>query len=337
MANKLADKMEAELREKLESAFESVVKQKNEYYQNNPQKIPEKSSISSLIGSVALTNSAISGGASLVPGPWGMLAVVPELILVIRNQIALIYDIAAANGKKEIMTKELAAMVFASGMGTSVGGLAVVHGGKYLVKRASLQVFQKIVILLGGKITQQALKSAVSKWLPGVGAAAMAAWTNYMTRQIGKKASEIFSSDIEFEDSIADIELIKPINEEPIASENFSKSIDFIKIKTLTNLMKIDGKIAEEELVFIAPLIENADVSDEEKSILINTLTDQDRTLDGLELVANSPSDSVALLADLVALAKIDNNLHITEKLFIKQIGKLLQFTEADIDEIINS
>ena len=337
MGNKLADKMEAELREKLESAFDSVVKQKNEYYQSNPLKVPEKGSVSSLIGSVALANSAISGGASLVPGPWGMLAVVPELVLVIRNQIGLIYDIAAANGQKDVMTKELAAMIFASGMGTSVGGLAVVHGGKYLVKRASLQVFQKIVILLGGKITQQALKSAVSKWLPGVGAVAMAAWTNYMTRQIGKKASEIFSSGIVFEDSITDIELVKPETEEPVFSVKTSTSIDFIKIKTLTILMKIDGKIAEEELAFIAPLIENADVSDDEKSVLISGLTDLDRTLEGIELVAKSPSDAIALLADLVALAKIDNNIHVTEKLFIKQIGKLLHFSETDVDELINS
>ena len=206
-----AQKIEAEISEKLEAAFESVVKTKNEYYQNNPQEIPKRNSENSLISSVALTNSAISGGSSLIPGPWGMLAVVPELMLVIRNQIGLIYDIAAANGKKDLMTKELAAMVFVSAMGTSAGGLIVVHGGTYLVKRASLQVFQKIVVILGGKITQQALKSAISKWLPGVGAAAMAAWTNYMTRQIGQKASEIFSSEIQFEDSIVDIELSKPI------------------------------------------------------------------------------------------------------------------------------
>lgn len=164
MEQTLSEKMQAQITEKLEDAFETVVKERNDYYQNNPAKIPEKDAVSSLIGSTALTNSAISGGASLVPGPWGMLAVVPELILVIRNQIALIYDIAAANGKEDMMTKELAAMVFVSAMGTSAGGLLAVHGGKYLVKRASLQVFQRIVVILGGKITQQALKSAISKW-----------------------------------------------------------------------------------------------------------------------------------------------------------------------------
>lgn len=335
MEQTLSQKIESQLKEKLEDAFESVVKQKNSYYEKNPQKIPEKNTTTSLISSVALTNSAISGGSSLIPGPWGMLAVVPELVVVIRNQIALIYDIAAANGKKDLMTKELAAMVFASAMGTGAGGLIAVHGSKYLVKRASLQVFQKLIQILGGKITQQVLKSTISKWLPGVGAVAMAAWTNYMTRQIGKKANEIFSSEIEFEDSIADIELIKPITEKIGDKDETLKSIDFYKIKVLVNLMKIDGVISEEELSFISPLIENSVVSIIEKTDLITSLTNTDRTIEGIELIAASPSDSISLLADLTALAKIDGKFHITEKLYIKQIGKLLNFSESDINDFL--
>ena len=337
MEQTLSEKMQAQITEKLEDAFETVVKERNDYYQNNPAKIPEKEAVSSLIASTALTNSAISGGASLVPGPWGMLAVVPELILVIRNQIALIYDIAAANGKKDMMTKELAAMVFVSAMGTSAGGLLVVHGGKYLVKRASLQVFQRIVVILGGKITQQALKSVISKWLPGVGAAAMAVWTNYMTRQIGNKANEIFSYGIQFEDSIVDIELIKPIEENISTTTNDQKSNEFFKIKILCNLMKIDGQIKEEELDFISTLIDKADISSIEKTILLNSLTDSDKSIEGIDILAQSPNDSIALLSNLTALAKIDNQFHITEKLYIKQIGKLLGFSETDIEEVMSA
>jgi uncharacterized protein (DUF697 family) len=337
MEQTLAQKMEAQINEKLGDAFESVVKQKNDFYQKNPQKIPEKNSTTSLISSVALTNSAISGGANLIPGPWGMLAVVPELMIVIRNQIALIYDIAAANGKQDLMTKELAAMVFISGMGTGAGSLIVVHGGKYLVKRASLGIFQKLIVIMGGKITQAALKSAVSKWLPGVGAVAMAAWTNYMTRQIGKKANEIFSSDIVFDDSITDIELIQPINESPIEATANSKSNEYFKIKILINLMKIDGKSEEDELNFITSLIQTSELSIEESTSLSASLTNSDRTIEGIESIAASPDDAIGLLANLTALAKIDGQFHITEKLYIKQIGKLLKFSESDIDEVINS
>jgi uncharacterized protein (DUF697 family) len=209
---KATHEFQSKITKGLEGAFESVVNERNDYYQNNPTKIPQKTSEMALVNSSAMANAAISGSSSLIPGPWGMVAVIPEVMLVTRNQIALIYDIAAANGKKDLMTKDLALMVFASAVGTSVGGLAVIQGGKILVKRSSLRILQKIIFLLGGKISQQVLKSMISKWLPGVGAIAMAAWSRHMTKKVGEKAIEIFSSDIEFEDSITDIKLVKRID-----------------------------------------------------------------------------------------------------------------------------
>lgn len=57
----------------------------------------------------------------------------------------------------------------------------VVRGQKVLMKRAGLRVIQKIVKILGGEITQKILKSLAAKWIPVVGAVAMAAWVKYTT------------------------------------------------------------------------------------------------------------------------------------------------------------
>lgn len=165
----------------------------------------------------------------------------------------------------------------------------------------------------------------------------MAVWTNYMTRQIGNKANEIFSNGIQFADSIVDIELIKPIEEDISTTTNDQKSNEFFKIKILCNLMKIDGQIKEEELDFISTLIDKADMSSVEKTILLNSLIDSDKSIEGLDILAQSPNDSIALLSNLTTLAKIDNQFHITEKLYIKQIGKLLGFSEIDIEEVMSS
>lgn len=337
MSQSLSEKMSAQISEKLSDAFESVISDKNKFYQDNPQKIPDSESIQALIKSSALTNSAVSGSASLIPGPWGMMAVVPELILVSRNQIGLIYDIAAAHGQKDMMTKDLAAAIFLSGMGTTAGSLLVAHGSKFLVKRASLQVFQKMIVLLGGKITQQALKSAISKWLPGVGAAAMAAWTNYTTRQIGKKAHEIFSAGIVQEDAIADIELIPSIDPESSAPtpDHQGKSNYFYRIKILTNLAKIDGKVVDEEINFISELIDGGNFTPADTLELIAAITSTDKNTDGIDALAASPDDAIGLLVDLTSLARVDSNFHITEKLYIKQIGRMMKFSDADIEEVM--
>lgn len=191
----------------LNSAFDYVIENRSDYYRKNPSNLPQLNSVSGLISSYTRNNAAISGGASLIPGPWGMAAVIPELTLVIRNQIQMVYDIGVANGKQAQLTKELLIGIFLTAMGSSAGSLLTIHGGKILVRRASLQVIQKIIAMLGGRVTQQVIKSTVSKWLPFVGAAAMATWTGYMTKNIGEKANELFKLEIEDDPQTLDIEL----------------------------------------------------------------------------------------------------------------------------------
>lgn len=82
-----------------------------------------------------------------------MAAVIPELTLVIRNQIQMVYDIGVANGKQAQLTKELLIGIFLTAMGSSAGSLLTIHGGKILVRRAFLQVIQKIIAMLGGRVT----------------------------------------------------------------------------------------------------------------------------------------------------------------------------------------
>lgn len=339
MSQSLTERMQSEITEKLQGAFASVMEDKNRYYQENPGKIPDPVMIGSLISACAAKNAAISASASLVPGPLGMLAVIPELVLVTRNQIGLIYDIGAAHGKQEMMSKELLLGVFLSGMGTSAGSLMVLHGGKYLVRRASLQVLQKVVAILGGKITQAALKSAISKWFPGVGAAAMAAWSNYMTRQIGKKAHEILRNPIENDPATPDIQLIEPIEYTPVVAEcaapATAEPLEFYKLQVLIGLARIDGRISEEEERFLVDALDTSSLGVDHKLRLTAMLTDKVVSTEGVQEISASPEDAIALLSSMTALAKRDDQFHITEKLYIRQVGKLLGFSEGDIDEAI--
>lgn len=199
--------------EGLEDSFDQVLTNRRDYYKKNPSEIPQLDSVARIINSCTRNNATISGGASLIPGPWGMVAVAPELLVVIRNQIRMIYDIGVAHGKEEKITKELLMGIFITAMGTSAGSLLTIQGGRILVRRASLRAMQKLITMLGGRIAQQAIKSAVSKWLPVVGAAAMAAWTGYMTKQVGKKADEIFKLEIEDNPETIDIEIADSVDD----------------------------------------------------------------------------------------------------------------------------
>ena len=342
-SNDIIQNLQAQLAEKMIDLFDLVVSDRRSYFAENPDKIPDEESIDSIINSYSATNGSVSGAMGLVPGPWGMVAVIPELLTVIRNQLAMIYDIGMAHGKSKVLTKELLAGIFITAMGASAGSLLVLHGNKVLVSRVTLRVFQKTVSLLAGRVTQQALKSAISKWLPIVGAAAMATWSIWMTQQTGKKAKEVFSKDIEVSENPVE-EGTKPIDvtATTIPTSTFAQAdvivnsgVDIAKIQTLINLMRVDGTVKPEEREYIKTILCNANLTSNEIAEMRQTLSvDKKFSVDYTAMKA-SPDDAIGLLVDLITLAKRDGTFHITEKMYIKQVGRLLGFSDSDIEETI--
>jgi hypothetical protein len=106
-----AEAFQQKLSDGLMGLFELVVSNRRGYYAHHPESIPTRQSVGAIIDSCATKNAARSGGFNLVPGPWGLVGIVPELTLVLRNQLTLIYDIGMAYGKFEVLTQELLAGV----------------------------------------------------------------------------------------------------------------------------------------------------------------------------------------------------------------------------------
>ena len=337
-SKEVANILQSKLAEKMMGVFELVVSDRSGHFAKHPDKIPDKKSVPSIINSYSVTNAAISGGAGLVPGPWGMVAVIPEIAAVIRNQLAMIYDVGMAYGKSKVLNKELLAGVLLTAIGSSAGSLLVMQGSKVLVKRVALRAFQKIIVMLAGRITQQAIKSAISKWLPGVGAVAMAVWSNYLTRQIGKKAIEIFEKEIVLSEEVVEEVPLEVIPTGPIVAtvnraSDSSVIPDMPKVQTFINLMKVDGTVKSEERDYLQTIIGNADLTESEKAGLTQAIDTGGKFAVDYSAFASSPDDAIGLLVNLITLAKRDGTFHITEKMFIKQVGKLLGFSDTDIDE----
>ena len=59
-----------------------------------------------LARAAARTSAGISGGAALVPGPFGLLSLLPEMFGVWRVQAQLVSDIAAVYGKTATLSTE---------------------------------------------------------------------------------------------------------------------------------------------------------------------------------------------------------------------------------------
>lgn len=309
-----------------------VKKEKDAHYLANPAQLPDKNSIDLMVERCSNKNALISGGASLIPGPWGMAAAIPEIVLVSKNQIEMIYDIAKAHGHNEI-NEGLILDVMLSASGQGATALVVVHGQKIVMKRAGARVVQQMVKALGGKITQQVAKSMAAKWIPIAGAAAMAAWSRYSTQKIGEKAKERFAiTTIEYEEAVEEIVL-----EEKVESMTINHpSIEKIKIDILINLIRIDGKIDDAEVKFIEDFINKTNLASEDKLELISRLGNGEKIKIDYTPFQNDKEEGLLLLVDLVALANADKQFHITEKMFIKEIAKIIGFCEDDVNVLLN-
>jgi ABC-type Fe3+-siderophore transport system permease subunit len=180
----------------LEGMFESVALTRKQHFIDNPTKRPSQQDIDSIVKRYANQNAVIAGAANLIPGPLGMLAALPELIAVIGNQIQMIYDLGVAHGKEANLSSELLLGIFSTVIGERTIGLVTVKGSQLLLKKASVQVLQKIVFWLGGSISQKLLKRFVAKWLPIVGVVAMVLWSRQSTIEMGEKASKMLAMTI---------------------------------------------------------------------------------------------------------------------------------------------
>ena len=322
--------IKSKISEGILSAVNKVSEERENYYKKN--NVPSIDSIDNIISDYSNKNALISGGASIIPGPLGMAAAIPEIIAVINNQLKMIYDIAKANGQKEI-NKELLITVLLSAMGNASGNLLIVHGQKIMAKRVGARVLQTLIKLLGGKITQQIAKSMAAKWIPIAGAIAMAAWSKYTTNKIGQKAKEVFSKEIVFENSEINESNIIDIVDEKINL----KSIQKTKVQILINLIKIDNNIDSSEIKFIEDFMDKIELDIDDKMDLIQQLNSQNKISADYNILKNNNEEILYLLIDLVALAKIDNEFHITEKLFIKEIAKILEFNQEELQLLMES
>lgn len=328
----MKENIEKKITEGIEKAVGMVIDEREKYYTNNSA--PTKDMIQKMVSNYSNTNAVISGGTGLIPGPLGMAASVPEIILIIRNQLTMVYDIAKANGHTEI-TRELMLGVFISAMGNATGNLLIIQGQRIVVKRVGMQAMQKIIAILGGKITQQAAKSMAAKWIPLAGAAAMAAWSKYSTNKIGTKAVEIFSKEIVMEDNeIKEIDL--PFS--TVVETNCDEfAMEKLKIRIIINLIKIDGKIDDREIELLEELMDKFQLESNDKLELISEINSRNKISIDYNLLKGNSEEILYLLIDLVAIAKADGEVHITEKLFIKEVAKSLDFDLNDLNLLFES
>ncbi len=144
--------------------------------------------------------AGVSATLSIVPGPLGVLTIVPALMEIWRIQRQLVSDIAACYGQSPRLTRTVMVYcLFRHGSATVFKETVVQLGGRLLVREASLATFQKLIEKVSLNVTQRVIGQFISRWLPLVGSAAIGAYTYHDTKRVAATAIDTFEKEIEAE------------------------------------------------------------------------------------------------------------------------------------------
>jgi len=148
-----------------------------------------KASAETLTTRASREAAAISGALALPTGPAAMLTVLPDLVAVWQRQSQLVADIAACYGRSDQLDQ-------ATLMRCMFGHL-LKDAGKDIFARASQRVAvskgAQILLSRGLKIIANAvvkrfMRRIFTRWVPLIGAAAMAGYTYRDTAKVGEAA-----------------------------------------------------------------------------------------------------------------------------------------------------
>jgi len=146
-----------------------------------------------LANAAAAKAALISGGLALPPGPLGWFTILPDLIAIWRLQSQMVADIAALYGQTASLTREhMLYCLFKHAAAQAMRDLVVRAGTRAIMRRVTIGALQRTAERIGVKVTQRAVGSALTRWIPVVGALGVGAYAYYDTAQVARTATELF-------------------------------------------------------------------------------------------------------------------------------------------------
>lgn len=133
--------------------------------------------------------AALSGALALPPGIFGMLTVLPDLVAIWRIQAQMVADIAGLYGREVELTRaHMVYCLFRHATSQLARDVVVRAGERLVIRQMSGGALRSVLTSVGMSVTQRVAGTAASRWLPVIGAAAVAAYAYYDTVQVAKTA-----------------------------------------------------------------------------------------------------------------------------------------------------
>jgi len=133
--------------------------------------------------------AALSGALALPPGVVGMLTVLPDLVAIWRIQAQMVSDIAGLYGREVELTRtHMLYCLFRHATSQLARDVAVRAGERLVLRQLSGSALRSVLSSVGISVTQRVIGTSASRWLPVIGAAAVAGYAYFDTMQVSKTA-----------------------------------------------------------------------------------------------------------------------------------------------------
>ena len=149
----------------------------------------------SLARRAAARAAGLSGALALPPGLLGMLTVLPDLVAIWRIQAQLVSDIAGLYGKDLQLTRtHMVYCLFRHAATQFARDVAVRAGQRLLIRQLTGGALKSALTSVGMSVTQRVAGTTASRWVPVIGAAAVAGYAYYDTLQVAKTAIRLLET-----------------------------------------------------------------------------------------------------------------------------------------------
>lgn len=136
--------------------------------------------------------AAVSGTLALPPGVLGMLTVLPDLVAIWRIQAQLVADIAGLYGKEMQLTRtHMLYCLFRHAASQLARDVAVRASERFVIRQVSGGALRSVLTGVGVAVTERVAGTAASRWVPLVGAAAVAGYAYFDTMQVARTAVRV--------------------------------------------------------------------------------------------------------------------------------------------------
>lgn len=139
--------------------------------------------------------AAVSGALALPPGVLGLLTVVPDLVAIWRIQAQMVSDVAGLYGKEMQLTRtHMLYCLFRHATSQLARDVVVRTGERFLVRQLSGGALRSLLSGIGISVTQRLAGTTASRWVPVLGAAAVAGYAYFDTLQVAKTAMRLLEN-----------------------------------------------------------------------------------------------------------------------------------------------